>query len=142
MNANVSFSEILQAVKATTKKEIPLSLTGVDNKTVHIDYMAKIKVPIVGEVTKNISVSARIERIVGNTIYLGYDGGTIVDSLISNGLKMITNPRQPGVIELTNDSKVAIHLDRIEKLQKTLQLIRLKDIAFASNGIMAELAVR
>lgn len=69
MNVTVLFSELQSLVRQKTGREIVLS--AVDGRTVRVE--AKVKVPLLGEMEKNIGVNVSVEQIEGNNVRLKYD---------------------------------------------------------------------
>lgn len=69
MNVTVLFSELQSLVRQKTGREIVLS--AVDGRTVRVE--AKVKVPLLGEMEKNIGVNVSVEQIESNNVRLKYD---------------------------------------------------------------------
>ena len=69
MQVKIEFYELQSLVRQKIGREIVLS--AVDGRTVRVE--AKVKVPLLGEMEKNIGVNVSVEQIESNNVRLKYD---------------------------------------------------------------------
>lgn len=135
MNVTVSFSELQSLVRQKTGREIVLS--AVDGRTVRVE--AKVKVPLLGEMEKNIGANVSVEQIEGNDIRLKYDGGMGTDMLVSALLTFLaSDPEAAKMMEKSPGNGIVVHLDEIKEARKVLEVVELTDIVVQDNAVDIE----
>lgn len=141
MNVTVLFYELQSLVRQKTGREIVLS--AVDGRTVRVE--AKVKVPLLGEMEKNIGMNVSVEQIEGNDVRLKYDGGIGTDMLVGALLTFLaSDPEAAKMMEKTPGNGIVVHLDEIKEARKVLEVVELTDIVVQDNAvdIEGELKVR
>ena len=138
MNVTVLFSELQSLVRQKTEREIVLS--AVDGRTVRVE--AKVKVPLLGEMEKNIGVNVSVEQIEGNDIRLKYDGGLGTDMIIGGLLTFLSSSPAMKMVEKTPGNGIVVHLNEVEEARKVLDIVKLSNIVFQENGVAVEGKIR
>lgn len=136
MKAYISFSEIQSLIQLKTKQEI--AFTATSEQSLKIETKIKKKLPLIGEIGKTVGMEVTVERIVGNDIYLKYEGGLGIDMIIKGLLTFVTAISTQKIIEKEQDNALVVHLDQIEQAQKALEMFKLSAIKFQLEGIEAE----
>lgn len=141
MQVKIEFYELQSLVRQKTGREIVLS--AVDGRTVRVE--AKVKVPLLGEMEKNIGMNVSVEQIEGNDVRLKYDGGIGTDMLVGALLTFLaSDPEAAKMMEKTPGNGIVVHLDEIKEARKVLEVVELTDIVVQDNAvdIEGELKVR
>lgn len=135
MNVTVLFYELQSLVRQKTGREIVLS--AVDGRTVRVE--AKVKVPLLGEMEKNIGMNVSVEQIEGNDVRLKYDGGIGTDMLVGALLTFLaSDPEAAKMMEKTPGNGIVVHLDEIKEARKVLEVVELTDIVVQDNAVDIE----
>ena len=71
MQVKIEFYELQSLVRQKTGREIVLS--AVDGRTMRVEAKVKVKVPLLGEMEKNIGMNVSVEQIESNNVRLKYD---------------------------------------------------------------------
>ena len=143
MQVKIEFYELQSLVRQKTGREIVLS--AVDVRTVRVEAKVKVKVPLLGEMEKNIGMNVSVEQIEGNDVRLKYDGGMGTDMLVGALLTFLaSDPEAAKMMEKTPGNGIVVHLDEIKKARKVLEVVELTDIVVQDNAvdIEGELKVR
>ena len=141
MNVTVLFSELQSLVRQKTGREIVLS--AVDGRTVRVEAKVKVKVPLLGEMEKNIGMNVSVEQIEGNDIRLKYDGGMGTDMRVG-ALRtfLASDPEAAKVMEKTPGNGSVVRLDEIKEARKVLDMVELTNIVFQEKGVIVEGRIR
>ena len=135
MQVKVEYSELQSLVRQKTGREIVLS--AVDGRTVRVE--AKVKVPLLGEMEKNIGMNVSVEQIEGNDVRLKYDGGIGTDMLVGALLTFLaSDPEAAKMMEKTPGNGIVVHLDEIKEARKVLEVVELTDIVVQDNAVDIE----
>lgn len=135
MQVKIEFYELQSLVRQKTGREIVLS--AVDGRTVRVE--AKVKVPLLGEMEKNIGVNVSVEQIEGNDIRLKYDGGIGTDMLVGALLTFLaSDPEAAKMMEKAPGNGIVVHLDEIKEVRKVLEVVELTDIVVQDNALDIE----
>ena len=141
MNVTVLFYELQSLVRQKTGREIVLS--AVDVRTVRVEAKVKVKVPLLGEMEKNIGMNVSVEQIEGNDIWLKYDGGMGTDMLVGALLTFLaSDPEAAKMMEKTPGNGIVVHLDEIKEARKVLDMVELTNIVFQEKGVIVEGRIR
>lgn len=136
MKCKIDFMEIQSLVKLKFGREIVL--TAVNEQTVKVETKVKAKVPLIGEVSKNIKVQFVVERVEDSNIYLSYKGGFGIDMIIGEGMALLFSTFSQNIAERIPNNGIVVHLNNIAKIQKVLKKIELMKISFDTQGINAD----
>ena len=135
MNIQIPFPEISGLAK---QKNIDIQLSQVNDKTVKVGYAKTIGFLML-EKTIHADIDLAVEKIVGNDIFLAYSGSSGME-LIIRGFLALFKSSLPSFIEQPENSKLVLHLDKIEQAEKILQHTSVRDITVGADGLHVEMA--
>ena len=136
MNAIIYYHEIQSLVKSKTGRELVLS--AVDERTVKVETKVKVKVPLLGEISKTVGVEVSVEKIEGNDVHLQYNGGMGTDMIIGGLLMFLASTPAMKMVEKTPGNGILVHLGEIDEAKKVLDMMELTGIAFNDNAVDIE----
>lgn len=135
MNLQLSFSEITDFVNREVKA-IDIALSQVNNQTLKVAISKTVLVPI-----HIADIDLSIDKIEGNDVYLTLAGGAGVESIIK-GAATLLQDKLPIWVKQVSDTTFCVQLDKIEKAQKTLQYLSLREVKVLPDGLQALVAVK
>ena len=136
MKILIAFSEIQSLVNSKTRRELVLS--AVDERTVKVETKVKVKVPLLGEISKTVGVEVSVEKIEDSDIQLKYDGGLGTDMIIGGLLMFLASTPAMKMVEKTPGHGILVHLGEIDEAKKDLDMMELTGIAFNDNAVDIE----
>lgn len=113
MKVFISYPEIQNIVFFKTGKNIILSFK--DDRTVTVGHTLSVRIPLLGQIEKDIKVNITIEEIQGIDIKLKYSMSLGMEMLFSGVRKILGNIIDNSqLLSWGEDSKIIIlHLDKI-----------------------------
>ena len=136
MNIVVSFNEIKDIISKKTNNTINLDFTRVDYRTVKVSYKPMQFLPAV-------NVDVMVAKVDNSQLVLSYKANPAVDMIIKGISNYLDNHIPKEIIELDASIQcVCINLDKIEQLQKPLEMIELKQISFEKENVRAEIILK
>lgn len=136
MNIVVSFNEIKDIISKKTNNTINLDFTRVDYRTVKVSYKPMPFLPAV-------NVDVMVAKVDNSQLVLSYKATPAVDMIIKGVSNYLDNHIPKEIIELDASIQcVCINLDKIEQLQKPLEMIELKQISFEKENVRAEIVLK
>lgn len=133
MLINISFSEIKEIIAKKTNNKLDLDLCYIQRDTIKISYKPISFLPAVG-------INIRIDHVDNSNICLSYDAGNAIDMAIKGIVAFLDNNIPEDFVELdTSNQSVSIHLDKIEQLQKPLDMMEIQNVWFEDNGVCAKI---
>lgn len=136
MNILVSFNEIKDIISKKTNNTINLDFTRVDYRTVKVSYKPMPFLPAV-------NVDVMVAKVDNSQLVLSYKANPAVDMIIKGVSNYLDNHIPKDIIELDASIQcVCINLDKIEQLQKPLEMIELKQISFEKENVRAEIILK
>lgn len=136
MNIVVSFNEIKDIISKKTNNTINLDFTRVDYRTVKVSYKPMPFLPAV-------NVDVMVAKVDNSQLVLSYKANPAVDMIIKGVSNYLDNHIPKEIIELDASIQcVCINLDKIEQLQKPLEMIELKQISFEKENVRAEIVLK
>lgn len=136
MNIQIPFLEISELAK---QKNINIQLSHVNDKTVRVGYVKKIGLLRLEKTIQADIIDLAVEQIVGNDIFLAYSGSIGMEYII-RGILALFKSSLPSFIEQLGNSRLVLHLDKIEQAEKILQHTSVKNIAVGADGLHVEMA--
>lgn len=134
MKLSVDYAEIIAAAKEKTGKEITLST--LNDKTVKVGYVMKVKVPFMNKyLSTTFDIDVTYEKLVGEDVYLSYNGGKGLDMVIEGVKNLVPQLKDIEIIEFAGNNKVIVHLGKIEKAHEALEKISINDVHFTNECI-------
>lgn len=136
MKATLSFNEIKDIISKKTNNTINLDFTCVDYRTVKVSYKPMPFLPAV-------NVDVMVAKVDNSQLVLSYKANPAVDMIIKGVSNYLDNHIPKDIIELDASIQcVCINLDKIEQLQKPLEMIELKQISFEKENVRAEIVLK
>jgi hypothetical protein len=140
MILNIPISEAVDLIKTKTGKVVNLRV--VNSNTVNVDYELKIRVPIWGDITKNVSLDISIEKIIGKTVYLQYSAsGVGIDLILRGFFAALPTFSSLRVVEALDTCRLKINLDEIIEVRKALEQIRVNNVSFNKNNAIVDFSL-
>ena len=136
MNISISFNEIKDFIAEKTNNTINLDFTCVDYRTVKVSYKPMPFLPAV-------NVDVMVAKVDNSQLVLSYKANPAVDMIIKGVSNYLDNHIPKEIIELDASVQcVCINLDKIEQLQKPLEMTELKQISFEKENVRAEIILK
>ena len=136
MNISISFNEIKDIISKKTNNTINLDFTRVDYRTVKVSYKPMQFLPAV-------NVDVMVAKVDNSQLVLSYKANPAVDMIIKGVSNYLDNHIPKEIIELDASIQcVCINLDKIEQLQKPLEMTELKQIYFEEENVCAEIILK
>ena len=136
MNILVSFNEIKDIISKKTNNTINLDFTRVDYRTVKVSYKPMQFLPAV-------NVDVQIRGTSNYRIVFSYNSNPAVDMMIRGLASFLDSNIPKDIVVLDTAAHLAvIYLDKIEQLQKPLEMIELKQISFEKENVRAEIILK
>lgn len=136
MNILVSFNEIKDIISKKTNNTINLDFTCVDYRTVKVSYKPMPFLPAV-------NFDVMVAKVDNSQLVLSYKANPAVDMIIKGISNYLDNHIPKEIIELDASIQcVCINLDKIEQLQKPLEMTELKQIYFEKENVCAEIILK
>lgn len=136
MNITISFNEIKDIISKKTNNTINLDFTRVDYRTVKVSYKPMPFLP-------TVNVDVMVAKVDNSQLVLSYKANPAVDMIIKGVSDYLDNHIPKEIIELDASVQcVCINLDKIEQLQKPLEMIELKQISFEKENVRAEIVLK
>ena len=136
MKLQIPLTEATSLVKEKTGQDVALEI--INSNTVKLGYKLKVKVPLLGEVSKNIDGEVSVEKIDGETLYLKYDAGIGIDMILKGLITISPALGSKQIIEPLDGNRLKVNLGEVEKVHGTLEKVTVKDICFANENAEVE----
>ena len=136
MNISLSFNEIKDIISKKTNGKVNLDFTYVDYRTVKVSYKPMAFLP-------TVNVDVMVAKADNSQLVLSYKANNAVDMIIKGLSNYLDNHIPKEIIELDASVQcVCINLDKIEQLQKPLEMMELKQISFEKENVRAEIVLK
>ena len=136
MNISISFNEIKDIISKKTNNKINLDFAYVCYNTVKVSYKPMAFLPAV-------NVDVMVAKVDNSQLVLSYTANPAIDMIIKGVSNYLDNHIPKEIIELDASLQcVCINLDKIEQLQKPLEMTELKQIYFEKENICAEIILK
>lgn len=136
MNISISFNEIRDFISKKTNGKVQLDFSCVNNSTVKVSYKPMAFLPAV-------NVDIMVSKVDNSQLVLSYKANPAVDMIIKGISNYLDNHIPKEIIELDASIQcVCINLDKIEQLQKPLEMTELKQIYFEEENVCAEIILK
>ena len=136
MNITISFNEIKDIISKKTNGKVQLDFSYVNNSTVKVSYKPMAFLPAV-------NVDIMVAKADNSQLVLSYKANNAVDMIIKGLSDYLDNHIPKEIIELDASIQcVCINLDKIEQLQKPLEMMELKQICFEQENVRAEIILK
>ena len=136
MNISISFNEIRDFISKKTNGKVQLDFSYVNNSTVKVSYKPMAFLPAV-------NVDVMVSKVDNSQLVLSYKANPAVDMIIKGISNYLDNHIPKEIIELDASVQcVCVNLDKIEQLQKPLEMMELKQISFEKENVRVEIILK
>lgn len=136
MNISISFNEIRDFISKKTNGKVQLDFSYVNNSTVKVSYKPMPFLPAV-------NVDVMVAKVDNSQLVLSYKANPAVDMIIKGISNYLDNHIPKEIIELDASVQcVCVNLDKIEQLQKPLEMMELKQISFEKENVRVEIILK
>lgn len=136
MNISISFNEIRDFISKKTNGKVQLDFSYVNNSTVKVSYKPMPFLPAV-------NVDVMVAKVDNSQLVLSYKANPAVDMIIKGISNYLDNHIPKEIIELDASIQcVCVNLDKIEQLQKPLEMMELKQISFEKENVRVEIILK
>lgn len=140
MKLSIDYAEIIALAKEKTGKEITIS--ALNDKTIKVGYVMKVKIPLTSKyLSTTFDIDVTYEKLVGEDVYLSYNGGKGLDMVIEGVKSLIPQLKDIEIIEFAGNNNVIVHLGEIEKAHEALEKIAVNDVNFTDKGVTVEFSL-
>lgn len=141
MTLSISLEEALALARAKSDKIVSLRVVSHDTLAVGVEM--KVKVPLLGEISKQVEIHLQIERIQDEKLFVkcgseGFAWNLVIKTILAVFSISDTSP----VIEVYSDRQLKIRLREIDKLQDVLDKIMINSLSFENNCILADFILK
>lgn len=125
MKLSITYAELQEYVASHYRKNVNLGY--VNESTVLIS----VPIKVLG-FTKQISINLIVKKIEGTDLFLSYEGKMGIEMLVTPAVSFAKKlvPEKSDWIEVLTDNVIRLRLGDIDKLQKALEKVELKNISF------------
>lgn len=125
MKLSVAYAELQEYVACHYHKNVNLGY--VNESTVSVT----VPIKVLG-FTKQISINLIVKKIEGTDLFLSYEGKMGIEMLVTPAVSFAKKlvPEKSDWIEVLTDNVIRLRLGDIDKLQKALEKVELKNISF------------
>lgn len=131
MELRLSYQEISDLIEKKAGRALPMAYGG--PHTVRISYDVNVLFK-----TASVGIDLTVDQIVGNDIYLSYDGGAGIDFMIRQAINMAKARPGGEFIEPLSDNRILLNLSRSQQASSLLDQIDLRDIRFDEQYAIVE----
>lgn len=134
MKLHITYQEVSELVKSKADKIVEFSY--IDSKTVNTKYTYMQKVPFCNTyIPVPINVKVRVEGFENGNLFLSYDAGIGLDTIISGILSLYPGLKDMNIFEIQENQKAVVFLTKIDQVRDTLEKIDILDISFDTDGV-------
>ena len=135
MNISISFNEIKDIISKKTNGKVNLDFSYISANTVKVSYKPMAFLPAV-------NVDVMVAKVDNSQLVLSYKANPAVDMIIKGVSNYLDNHIPKEIIELDASIQcVCINLDKIEQLQKPLEMVKIVDVYVENNGLVCMLDI-
>ncbi len=127
-------SEAMSLIKQNSGQSI--SLRVVNEKTINVGYPIQVNLPVLGHVSKNVSLDVIVDKIADKDVFLHYATGVFCgDTLLGMVLTAIPILKKTTALEKQDGGGLVLHLNQINWVRDSLKQIEIKSLTFANDLI-------
>ena len=135
MLTTITFNELKEIISNKTNDKVNLDFCYVNYNTVKVSYKPMAFLPAV-------NVNVQIREVGNSWIILSYNANNAVDMIIKGLASYLENHIPKEIVNLdTSNQLVTIYPDKIEQLQKPLEMIDLQQLYFENGKVCVEIKV-
>lgn len=141
MTLQLPVSEAMSLIKQNSGQTINLRV--VNENTINVGYLITVKVPVLGQVSRNVSLDLIVDEVADKDLYLHYATGVFgVDTLLDMMLSAIPVLSKTTALQKQKDGGLVVHLNEIKWVKDSLKQIELKSLKFANDTISVGFSAR
>src|SRR5574344_1738197 len=132
MKVELSFSELQEMVENKTGKKVLFSQ--VDGSTLNVAYPMSVHIPIIGNVTKTVSMKLNINMVSNTHLAVACDGDQAVNVMLMGALKFIEDDPKFKFVEIKENHRLILHLEQLEPLKDVFSKVDIQAIEVIEYG--------
>ena len=134
MTLQLPTTEAAALIKENSGQIVKLDV--VDEKTIKVGYQVQVNLPLLGHVSKNVSIDLIVDKVEDKDVFLHYSTGNfggkaLVDLLLT---------KNSAVEKL--DSGLVVHLNSINWVKDNLDKIEVKGLRFAKDTLLIDFILK
>lgn len=134
MTLQLPVSEAMSLIKQNSGQNISLHV--VDEKTINVSYPVQVNVPLLGRMSKNVSLDLIVDKIEDKDVFLHYATGVFGgDTLLDMILTAIPILNKTPALQRQDGGGLIVHLNEIKWVKESLKQIVIKNLKFANDNI-------
>ncbi|MBP5388302.1 MAG: hypothetical protein J6Y97_13065 [Prevotella sp.] len=134
MTLQLPVSEAMSLIKQNSGQNISLQV--VDEKTINVSYPVQVNVPLLGRMSKNVSLDLIVDKIEDKDVFLHYATGVFGgDTLLDMILTAIPILNKTPALQRQDGGGLIVHLNEIKWVKESLKQIVIKNLKFANDNI-------
>lgn len=134
MTLQLPVSEAMSLIKQNSGQNISLQV--VNEKTINVSYPVQVNVPLLGRMSKNVSLDLIVDKIEDKDVFLHYATGVFGgDTLLDMILTAIPILNKTPALQRQDGGGLIVHLNEIKWVKESLKQIVIKNLKFANDNI-------
>lgn len=137
MTASVTYKELSTIVSNKTDNRVNLEFDRISNNTLKVSYQPPMKF------LPSVSINIKIEHVSNDNIVLSYNSNGAINLIITGLVNFLENNIPADIIKIdTSIQSISIHLNKIEQLQKPLEMMEILEIYFENDRLTCLLNIK
>lgn len=133
MIITINYDELKEIISNRTNGKVNLDFCYVNYDTVKVSYKPVAFLPAV-------NVNVQIKKVGNSKIILSYNANNAIDMIIKGMATFIESNITKDIVELDTSNQVAtIYPNKVEQLQKPMEMIELQQLYFEEGKVCAKL---
>ena len=134
MTLQLPIPEAQSLIKQNSGQSI--SLRVINDNTINVGYPVQVNVPLIGNVSKNVSLDVTIDKVADKDVFLHYATGVFGgDTLLDMLLTAIPILNKTPALQKQEGTGLILHLNEIKWVKESLKQIEIKSLKFANDII-------
>ena len=135
MTLQLPVTEAMSLIKQNSGQAV--SLRVVNENTINVGYPIQVNVPILGQVSKKVSLDVIVDKVSDKDAFLHYATGVFGgDTLLDMMLSAIPVLSKTKALQRLDGGGLVVHLNEIKWVRDSLKQIEIKSLTFADNNIV------
>lgn len=136
MIITITFNELKEIISNKTNGKVNLDFCYVNYNTIKVSYKPVAFLPAV-------NANVQINEVGNSKIALSYNANNAIDMIIKGLAAFVDSNIPKDIIELdTTNQLVTIYPNKVEQLQKPLDMIELQQLYFEDGKVCAEIEIK
>ena len=140
MTLQLPTTEAAALIKENSEQIVKLDV--IDEKTIKVGYQVQVNVPLLGHVSKNVSIDLIVDKVEDKDVFLHYStgnfGGKALVDLLLAAIPILT--KNSAVEKL--GSGLVVHLNSINWVKDNLDKIEVKGLHFAKDTLLIDFILK